>query len=158
MVDIRLQFSSIEGIKDRPQIYERMATFYEAEIKVDAIISYPWLLENKLGVIPHRRALVMEDPEVALLTGLYYSLPNKEKKWWKISPGGGPPGTNYGKKWKRKNRHRPREGGSYEPLVENLADPGWVGPIGGKFGIFRLSTFRKRKNFTKKKLEKKLKK
>ena len=78
------------------------ATFYEAEIKVDAIISYPWLLENKLGVIPHRRALVMEDPEVALLTGLYYSLPNKEKNGGKSPREGGRPGTNYGKKGKEK--------------------------------------------------------
>ena len=126
MVDIRLQFSSIEGTKDRPQIYEKKATFYEAEIKVDAIISYPWLLENKLGVIPHRRAVVMEDLEIVLLTGLYYSLPNKEKKWWKISPGEG--GSTRcklrEKKGKKKSAPPSGGGGSDEPLVENLA----VGP------------------------------
>ena len=34
-----------------------VATFHEAEIQVDAILSYPWTEEAKIGVFPHLEAL-----------------------------------------------------------------------------------------------------
>ena len=86
MVDLDLQFFSIDENMQRSKNFEKPATFYEAEIKVDAIISYPWLLENKLGVIPHRRALAMEDPEPALLTGLHHTTPKFQKKRVEMIP------------------------------------------------------------------------
>ena len=46
------------------------AEFYEADIKVDAILSYPWLVQNKIGVLPHRKALVTDLPDFVLLYGL----------------------------------------------------------------------------------------
>ena len=46
------------------------AEFYEADIQVDAILSYPWLVQNKIGVLPHRRALVTDLPDFVLLYGL----------------------------------------------------------------------------------------
>jgi hypothetical protein len=46
------------------------AEFYEADIKVDAILSYPWLVQNKIGVLPHRRALITDLPDFVLLYGL----------------------------------------------------------------------------------------
>ncbi len=36
------------------------ATFWEAEIEVDAILSYNWLLRNKVGVFPHHKALALD--------------------------------------------------------------------------------------------------
>ena len=45
-------------------------TFYEAEIGVDAIISCPWLMRNKVSVFPHYNALAFDQPEYILLRGL----------------------------------------------------------------------------------------
>ena len=88
VADVALQFSSVEESGRRPQTFEFPTTFYEAAIRVDAILSYPWLLENRLGVIPHRRALIM-DPENALLTGLYYTTHKYKKKKVRPAPLGG---------------------------------------------------------------------
>ena len=68
-MDLQLKFSSVEepGVRSRTFVYP--TTFYEAAIKVDAILSYPWLLENEVGVMPHKRALAVEYPEPTLLSG-----------------------------------------------------------------------------------------
>ena len=39
-------------------------TFWEAEIEVDAILSHPWLFENKIGVFPHHKALAVDRPNL----------------------------------------------------------------------------------------------
>ena len=52
------------------------AIFYEADIQVDAILSYPWLRGQKIGVFPHLRALAMTEPHFVLLLGL----PSLKKK------------------------------------------------------------------------------
>ena len=46
------------------------ATFYDADIYIDAILSYPWLVSQGLGVFPHLRALAALEPEFSLLRGL----------------------------------------------------------------------------------------
>ena len=84
VVNVQLQFSSIEETGKKSRTFVFPTTFYEAAIKVDAILSYPWLLENKVGVIPHRRALAVEYPEPALLTGLHWSTQKNQKK--KVRP------------------------------------------------------------------------
>ena len=43
--------------------------FYTAKLDVDAILSYPWLCENKIGVSPHKNALALDEPELTLLYG-----------------------------------------------------------------------------------------
>jgi hypothetical protein len=45
------------------------ADFYEAVIDVDAILSYTWLAKEKLGVVPHHRALAQDEPVCTLLYG-----------------------------------------------------------------------------------------
>ena len=45
---------------------ELFGELYTADIRVDAILSYPWLRQNRLGVFPHMAALAMEDPFVLL--------------------------------------------------------------------------------------------
>jgi hypothetical protein len=45
------------------------ASFYEADIHVEAIIGFPWLEENQLGVFPHLRALALRGEQVVLLRG-----------------------------------------------------------------------------------------
>jgi hypothetical protein len=44
--------------------------FYEANIKVDAILSYPWLAETKLGIFPHHKALAKDSPDLIFLKGV----------------------------------------------------------------------------------------
>ena len=36
-------------------------TFFEAAVDWDAILAYPLLVKNKIGVMPHRECLVLED-------------------------------------------------------------------------------------------------
>jgi hypothetical protein len=43
--------------------------FYLADIEVDAILSFPWLAENGLGVFPHHKALVLDNPNLIFLYG-----------------------------------------------------------------------------------------
>ena len=43
------------------------AICYEAEISIDVILSYPWLAQNKSGVFPHHKALVVDDTKFLLL-------------------------------------------------------------------------------------------
>ena len=39
------------------------ASFYEADIVCDGIISYSWLEKNQLSIFPHRNFLMLEDRE-----------------------------------------------------------------------------------------------
>ena len=55
-------------------VYE--ATFWEADIEIDAILSHSWLLENKIGVFPHHKALALDASNLRLL----YGIKHKEKK------------------------------------------------------------------------------
>ena len=54
----------------------KKAIFYEADIQVDAILSFPWLRMKKIGVFPHLRALAVAEPHFVLLLGL----PSLKKK------------------------------------------------------------------------------
>lgn len=60
-----LFFQEIDG---RPvaEVVQMEGEFYTADIKVDAILSYPWLRDNQLGVFPDLGALAMRDPFVLL--------------------------------------------------------------------------------------------
>jgi hypothetical protein len=60
------------------------AEFYDAEIKVDAILSYPWLAKAKLGIFPHHHALVLDCPELSFLYGLKDK--NKRQTIWGKEP------------------------------------------------------------------------
>ena len=52
-----------------PTTFETEGLFYQADIQADAILSHPWLVEKRLGVIPHLKALTVLEPELALLRG-----------------------------------------------------------------------------------------
>jgi hypothetical protein len=56
---------SLEG--DTLPEWSTQGTFHEADIQVDAILSYPWLKERFLGVFPHLEALaILEEPLLLL--------------------------------------------------------------------------------------------
>ena len=59
----------VNGVR-QPTKWWCNAEFYEADIKVDAILSYPWMVDNEIGVLPYRKALVIEHPCLTHLFGL----------------------------------------------------------------------------------------
>ena len=45
------------------------ATCYEADISLDIILSYLWITKDKIGVFPHHKAPVVDEPRLLLLFG-----------------------------------------------------------------------------------------
>ena len=68
-VDLNLAFRQFTRGYEMPQERTYDATFYEADIKVDAILSYPWLCENGIGLFPHHHALCLDHPDLLFLYG-----------------------------------------------------------------------------------------
>ena len=69
-VDLSLGFRQVIQGDTMPELLWENATFVEADIRVDAILSFPWLVKTKIGVFPHLRALALAEPEMTLLMGL----------------------------------------------------------------------------------------
>ena len=69
-VSTKLYFTQeVEGeIKGEELVYE--ATFWEADIEIEVILSHSWLLENKIGVFPHHKALALDASNLRLLYGI----------------------------------------------------------------------------------------
>ena len=69
-VELGLQFEqwTEEGVRGNTKRLD--GEFYSADIHVDAIISFPWLMKNRLGVFPHFGALVDLGPPVCHLYGV----------------------------------------------------------------------------------------
>ena len=67
---MRLSFQMEKNSVFQPEPVEYEAEFYEADIKVDAILSFPWLEKKGLGIFPHRKALALDHPDLSFLTGL----------------------------------------------------------------------------------------
>ena len=69
-IEIRLCFQLFVVGRPVTDFFWSTTEFYEGDIKVDAILSYPWLEENRVGIFPHHNALAVDKPEFALLYGL----------------------------------------------------------------------------------------
>ena len=67
-IDLELIFGVASENRENDQMVIIPGEFYTAEIKVDGILSYPWLKQHKLGVFPDLGALARRDP-FCLLTG-----------------------------------------------------------------------------------------
>ena len=67
-VGLRFLCQSNELQSAEEMIFE--VEFYEANIKVDAILSFPWLSQAKLGIFPHHKALVLDSPGLNFLYGV----------------------------------------------------------------------------------------
>lgn len=65
-INLNMLFVQEESGIEREELLEIPATFYLAELRVDAILSYPWMQENRLGVFPDLGALALRDPMVLL--------------------------------------------------------------------------------------------
>ena len=64
--------------------------FHDADIQVDAILSYPWLEEKYLGVYPHMESLALWGEPLRLLQS-YRHKPTEttetpEEPWTRILP------------------------------------------------------------------------
>ena len=77
-VKMKLQLEKNE--KAQPEEISFDTEFYDANIQVDAILSFPWLAQNRLGIFPHHRALVMDSPDLQFLYGLRDHRRKKSKK------------------------------------------------------------------------------
>ena len=116
VVQLGLYFNVVEDgfVQPRPIFFE--GEFYGAEIEVDAILSYPWLRQNSVGVFPHRDALARDWPFFGLLYGW------KEKEVVR-------PNTKFDKKSNQK-RVRPvmaiHVGGGAPPLKFGHEPARWV--------------------------------
>jgi hypothetical protein len=64
-----LFFEQVVDGQTLPQNRSFQAEFYEAQIGVDAILSFPWMAQHKIGVFPHHQALALEEPVFTLLFG-----------------------------------------------------------------------------------------
>jgi hypothetical protein len=67
VVDLGLNFVVEEDGFLQPNPVFFSGEFYGANIEVDAILSYPWMRENGVGVFPHRDALAKDHPRFGLL-------------------------------------------------------------------------------------------
>ena len=67
VVRLGMTFGTISGENAQTGTFECCADFLEAEIKVDAILSYPWMVKMKIGVFPHKGALILDRPGIPLL-------------------------------------------------------------------------------------------
>ena len=77
VVQLKMSFQKTTMTDTDPTKFETEGLFYQADIQADAILSHPWLVEKRLGVIPHLKALTVLEPELALLRGsILDPLPN----------------------------------------------------------------------------------
>jgi hypothetical protein len=63
-----------------PDVLRKKVTFFEADIRVDAILSYPWMAQNQIGVFPHLKAMALEKPKLTLLHGVLHGKKRKLKR------------------------------------------------------------------------------
>ena len=78
VVQLKMCFQKTTMTDADPTKFETEGLFYQADIQADAILSHPWLVEKRLGVIPHLKALTVLEPELALLRG---GIVNPPPKW-----------------------------------------------------------------------------
>ena len=70
VVQTTLGFRHVIQGETMPQYFWREFQLYKADITVDAILSFPWLNENHVGVFPHLNALATLEPEFSVLLGV----------------------------------------------------------------------------------------
>ena len=69
-VELDLGFRQIARGELLPEPRRLKAIFYEADIRIDAILSFPWLVSNELGVFPHLKTLASTEPDFVMLCGI----------------------------------------------------------------------------------------
>ena len=83
-VEVVLGFRQVVNGEMLPQLSWHNAVFFEADIRVDAILSFPWLVSHGIGVFPHLKALSLLEPEFTLLLGISKSSKGRtlrQKRW-----------------------------------------------------------------------------
>ena len=89
MVELGLNFNVVEDGFVQPQPISFKGDFYGAETELDAILSYPWLHENSVGVFH----IEMRVHGTGLILGFYTpgkkTCQRKVLRPWKSGAGGG---------------------------------------------------------------------
>ena len=70
IISVKLQFLCDSNDLAEPETLEFNVDFFEANIQVDAILSFPWMSKARLGIFPHHKALVMDTPDLHFLYGV----------------------------------------------------------------------------------------
>ena len=60
---LQLRLYNRDGLADADRMMDLTDDFFNADIQYDLILSYPTLSEHRMGVLPHRSALIHEDEE-----------------------------------------------------------------------------------------------
>ena len=60
---LQLRLYNRDGLADADRMMDLTDDFFNADIQYDLILSYPTLSEHRMGVLPHRNALIHEDEE-----------------------------------------------------------------------------------------------
>ena len=112
---LEFAFRQVRDGKEIDRPLRCIATFYEADIQVDAIIGFPWLHRTQIGIFPHHNALAQEKP-FTLLLGNDLVWKRRVQNPKKFEEGDTPEGDQEEievckittKKMKRRQRHRRR--------------------------------------------------
>ena len=111
--DLRVRLrQEVDGVS-LDELLEYDIEFFEADIQVDAILSYPWLFDNRIGLFPHHSALALDSPQLILLYGV-----NKTRRrglqqvWERIDTT--PTHEPKGRRRQRKRRERERRNWDWE--------------------------------------------
>ena len=112
IIKLRLCFQKIVKGQSEQEFFWSNGDFFEGDIKVDAILSYEWLLKNEVGIFPHHGALVVDYPKFGLLYGL-----NKNQ----VSTSTNSNNDNQ-PQWRRKRKGRKKwiQVCEYETMTSNL--------------------------------------
>ena len=68
-VPLKLEFAKTRADSQAVQEWSTMASFYDAEIQVDAILGYKWLAARRLEVFPPLKSLAFVTSSQTLLKG-----------------------------------------------------------------------------------------
>jgi hypothetical protein len=74
-IPLHFDFRQMRNGKMLPDLYPSQASFYEADIQVDAILGYRWMFQNRIGIFPHHNALAIDDPFTLL-----FGIPKSKEK------------------------------------------------------------------------------
>ena len=68
-ISLEIEFNPNENGKFLDEKMNFEATCYEADISIDLILSFPWMAKHKIGVFPHHKALVVDEPDFCSFLG-----------------------------------------------------------------------------------------
>jgi len=122
----KLQFLQEVDGKKFAKTLDFWVEFWEADIEVDAILSFPWMCENKIGIFPHYKALAKDKPVFTLLFGMHDKNQRQKRNTTKIEEIDTAP-MHQGQKRNKRGKQKERRGGKPDFYLDT-ADLGAAAP------------------------------